>query len=334
MAPGSSLRRECVLCYLDRVNMSYAIVPMSEQFGWGPSEKGAMLSAFFWGYVASQWIGASASSAYGAKRVLGFATLGWSVVTACLPLATSLRAFIVMRVALGLFEGVTFPTIYHFFANWVTPGARSRAIGSLQIGNQAGTIAAAILCPAILDSPSLGWKYIFYLFSLVGLAWCVLWSLKGIDPIKANESPTASTSLANTASVKTMLRMPGVRAICVCHFCYNYIHYLLISWLPTYYHDVLGVAKGSLWLTVVPFLSMAICAQIACYWADSLIVKGMSKLEVRQKFTAFGFCGAGIGLLVFPTFTSPAAATIVAVVSLGCLSPIGWFRCVEVRHCK
>lgn len=37
-----------VLCNLDRVNMSIAILPMSEQYGWSSATMGLVQSSFFW----------------------------------------------------------------------------------------------------------------------------------------------------------------------------------------------------------------------------------------------------------------------------------------------
>lgn len=38
----------------DRTNISVAIIPMANEFKWTNSEQGAILSAFFWGYMMTQ----------------------------------------------------------------------------------------------------------------------------------------------------------------------------------------------------------------------------------------------------------------------------------------
>ena len=45
------------ICYADRSNISTAIIPMSEQFGWEPSWQGLILSMFFLGYLLTQMLG-------------------------------------------------------------------------------------------------------------------------------------------------------------------------------------------------------------------------------------------------------------------------------------
>ena len=59
-----------VLCNLDKVNMSVAIVPMSASFGWTSVEKGLVQSAFFWGYAFTQIPGGWLAQKYGGKLVL------------------------------------------------------------------------------------------------------------------------------------------------------------------------------------------------------------------------------------------------------------------------
>ncbi len=39
------------ICYIDRVNMSVAIIPMAEDLGWGMQMQGTILSSFFVGYL-------------------------------------------------------------------------------------------------------------------------------------------------------------------------------------------------------------------------------------------------------------------------------------------
>ena len=45
------------ICYADRSNISTAIIPMSEQFGWETSWQGIILSMFFLGYLLTQLLG-------------------------------------------------------------------------------------------------------------------------------------------------------------------------------------------------------------------------------------------------------------------------------------
>ena len=39
-----------MLCYIDRVNISIAIIPLAHAKGYSEAERGLILSSFFWGF--------------------------------------------------------------------------------------------------------------------------------------------------------------------------------------------------------------------------------------------------------------------------------------------
>ena len=78
-----------VLCNLDKVNMSVAIAPMAESFGWTSVEKGLVQSAFFWGYAFTQIPGGWLAQKYGGKFVLFAGVILWSFGTPSPPRARS-----------------------------------------------------------------------------------------------------------------------------------------------------------------------------------------------------------------------------------------------------
>lgn len=43
-----------LLCNMDRVNMSIAILPMASEYHWSPTTVGLIQSSFFWGYLLTQ----------------------------------------------------------------------------------------------------------------------------------------------------------------------------------------------------------------------------------------------------------------------------------------
>ncbi|CDY66595.1 BnaCnng51590D, partial [Brassica napus] len=58
-----------VICNMDKVNLSIAIIPMSHQFGWSSSVAGLVQSSFFWGYALSQLPGGWLSKIFGGRFV-------------------------------------------------------------------------------------------------------------------------------------------------------------------------------------------------------------------------------------------------------------------------
>ncbi|GFS35692.1 phosphate transporter 4;5 [Actinidia rufa] len=97
-----------VICNMDKVNLSVAIIPMSHQFGWNSSMAGLVQSSFFWGYALSQLPGGWLAKIFGGRKVLKIGVLTWSLATALVPfLAGFMPGLILSRILVGIGEGVS-----------------------------------------------------------------------------------------------------------------------------------------------------------------------------------------------------------------------------------
>ena len=97
-----------LLCYIDRIIISLAIIEMKPEFGWDDSAKGTILSAFFVGYLVMQVLGGLLANKFGGRNVFLWAVLIWSAFT----IATALLRLILhfqcsfLRVLLWALERV------------------------------------------------------------------------------------------------------------------------------------------------------------------------------------------------------------------------------------
>src|SRR5579863_7432615 len=94
------------LCYIDRVSISIAIIPLAHQFNFDSAARGVILSAFFWGYLWPQMLGGWIADRLGGKRVLAAGVAIWSAATFFTPpaAAVSFTLLLVMRATLGVGE--------------------------------------------------------------------------------------------------------------------------------------------------------------------------------------------------------------------------------------
>ncbi len=89
-----------VLCNMDKVNMSVAVIPMASELGWSATDRGLVSSAFFWGYSLTQVPAGWLSTRIGGARILFAGVLLWSLGTLIAPPAAnvSLLALCATRV--------------------------------------------------------------------------------------------------------------------------------------------------------------------------------------------------------------------------------------------
>ena len=170
------------ICYIDRVNISVAIIPMQQQFGWSEAQVGIVFSSFYFGYMFTMILGGYLADKYGGKYVLGFGVLAWSLFTFLTPIFAyqGFFAIFLIRVLLGLGEGVAFPSIHSLYARWIPFTERTRVIAITNSGISAGTVFGFAVTTIIITMYS--WELVFYLFGLLGIIWSFFW-FKGFSNI-------------------------------------------------------------------------------------------------------------------------------------------------------
>lgn len=317
------------ICYIDRVNISVAIIPMAEEFGWDQTTRGIVLSSFFYGYLATQVFGGWLADRFGGKIVLGIGVVWWSVFTLITPPAAALSFTVLFlaRVGMGLGEGVAFPAIYNLYARWIPKQERARAAALNASGVPLGTVGALLLTPTIVIA--LGWPWVFYLFGILGFVWYGLWhvlttdtpdSHPGVPPselefIRDNVPPIPKNETIPWAQ---LLSKVPVWAIIINHFCSNWGFYVLLTWLPTYFTQALGVDLSQVGLyTILPWLAMFLMANVAGWVADKLIESGLSVTFVRKLMQTIGFLGPTIFLSLIGSVSSAPQAIAYMCCALG-----------------
>ncbi|MGH8598230.1 MAG: MFS transporter, partial [Gammaproteobacteria bacterium] len=298
----------CFICYIDRVNISVAVLAMQEQYAWTETTKGLVLSSFFIGYLlfmpTSGWL----ANRFGGRRVLGIAVLWWSLWTVLTPpaAALSLTALVFARIAMGLGEAATFPAIYNLYGRWVPVVERSRAVSFLVAGIPAGTLFALTTTGWIIKD--YGWPWVFYGFGAVGFIWCLFWFPNSYDRPADHPrmSPPESALLGALAPPDTpppvpwrrLLTAPAVWALIINHLCTNWVFYMLLAWLPSYFRKVLGlsIAQSGLY-AAGPWLTMFAVGVCSGWIADRIVKAGVELTNVRKIMQITGLVGAALCML-------------------------------------
>lgn len=316
------------VCYIDRVNISVAILPMAEEFGWDASTQGAILSSFFFGYLLMQLGGGWLADRFGGKLILALGVLIWSIFTIITPPAAlfGLSILIVARIGMGLGEAVTFPSIYSIYSRWIPAEQRAKAVAFTNSGIPIGTVFALVVTPIIVLQ--LGWEWAFYLFGMVGILWIFAWqkwvtTLPEQHPtISADELEHIRNNAATSGTIKEtppfgmFLRNKAVWAIIVAHFCNNWTLYVILSWLPKYVNEGLGIAFAAVGIvSMLPHITSFLCLNIAGNIADRLIISGMDVTHVRKLMQTVAFGGLAICLFAIGHVDSAWAA--IGILCLG-----------------
>jgi len=338
------------ICYIDRVSISVAVIPMAEQYHWSNTTKGWVLSSFFIGYLLAMIPGGWLSGRYGGRLVLGVALVLWSLFTLVTPIAAgvSLGTLIVVRIGMGLGEAATFPASMTLFARWLPAGERTRAVAFNLGGISLGTVFGLAVAGAVVAA--WGWSAIFYLFGAAGVGFALLWFMlvhdrPAVHPTIGADERALLADCVDTAGAPheptpwaELLSHPAVWAVAVNHFCSTWLLYLMLTWLPSYFRDVqhLGIANSGLF-SVGPWVTMFLCGNLAAYVADRMIARGTGVTAVRKIMQCTGLLGSSVALLAASQAATPGMALLTLCAALGLLS-LTWagFACnhldIAPRH--
>ncbi|WP_318505041.1 MFS transporter [Bacillus sp. T3] len=168
-----------LVLYMDRSNMSMAGSSMMEYYNWNSIEFGLVSTAFFIGYAITQMPGGRLADRFGGGKIVVFGAFVWSFFVFITPFASTLSMMLLIRMFMGLGEGVALPAIHSILGKWIPKSETGKATGLVQAGLPLGIAITMPLATWVIQTWN--WQMVFYTFSFVAIIWCILWWTFGKD---------------------------------------------------------------------------------------------------------------------------------------------------------
>ena len=313
------------LSSLDRVAMSVALVPMSEELGYTDTVKGSISSLFSLGYGLGIVPSGLLLASFSPRLIMAVGISLWSLGTIATPMAAAqnnMTFLLGARAMIGASESVVIPTVQRLLSSWVPPEKKSLAVASVFAGFQTGTILAYSLSPFLIDQFD-DWRAIFFIYGGFGLLYLVPWlafaknapdcvadtsstmEVVALKTTNDNNSEVQSPSsvfengknILLSAPWKDFAKSKGVWAMFLAHAANNWGLYNNLSWTPTFYAEQYGLnVKESAILLVVPSIAGAIGGLTAGTLADTILEK--SEATKVDDVTRIRKCFQGLALFV------------------------------------
>jgi sugar phosphate permease len=317
--------------FVARSGMAICGPTLMKTYGWNTLQFGWISTAFFIGYAITMFPAGELSDKFGGGRLLMFGTLWWAVFSFLTPMGTTLGMMMLLRILVGIGQGVIIPANFSVLANWIPKGESGKSSGILQMGCPAGIALSMIAAATIIEH--FGWKCVFYLYALLGPVWCIIWFISGSDHpaqdkkitdaelayIRAGQITEESKSSKGTQSIslsrKEIFSTPSVWGCALCFFCTTYLFSLFMSWLPTYFALGKGIdLQQSATYTMIPYL-----AAIIAYPLGGILADQASRCfgeNIGRKFCPIiGLLLAGIFLIIAMKTTSLHTAVLLIATS-------------------
>lgn len=237
--------------------MPLLIPSVAAEKGWSKTDSGTILSSFFWGYTLTQVLGGYFSDKYGGQRVIYSAAVLWAVITFLMP---ELMAFpgkgdpwnitfvVLVRILNGSAQGVHFPAMMSVVSQNLGASERTSFFSILTSGGAVGTLVTGTLGSFLLDY--FGWATAFRIFGIASLSWAIFLRHFTLSQDKSrivNLSDRLQWATDGEYSEEVpwlkLLTRSSVWACILTHACQNNCFFVLLSWMPTYFHDNFPHAK-------------------------------------------------------------------------------------------
>ncbi len=330
--------------YFDRVNLSVSHAALFTVFGISDITFGYLSGAYNWTYALCQLPIGVILDRLGVRRVGRISTLLWSVASFAAALAPGIPALFGARFLLGVGEAPTFPANAKAVGLWFPPQERGLATA---LADAAAKFASALGVPILgVVLLTLGWRWSFALTGLLSLAYFFAFTRFYRDPcqdphlteperlyieavplVPHQSQPPRDDWAHPPASLAYLLRSRKVLGLSFGYGAYNYTFYLLLTWLPSYLSQALGVdLLHSFLYTGVPWLFATVTDLAAGWLADTLIQRGRDPGLVRKSIIVFGMV-CGLGILGAADAHTPLRALLWISLSLGGLAaaaPVAW----------
>ncbi len=307
--------------YFDRNNLSLALPRLAQDFGWSDREVGSkgelLLAAFFLSYGLSNILLSPFAERFGPKRSVMVAIGAFSLVTILsAPLGYSFTALIVLRLLLGVAEGVHIPMLSAITSRWFLPSERSRANAIWGSGILlSSAIAPLIIVPLI---QVLNWRLTFAFLGIGGMLLSIplVYFLVQDRPLHQDWQDTVviatfeevrKTPLSNYRRTRRFwVAVVGGSLNAFCAFG-------LLNWLPIYLNRAKNIDFEQLgWPLALIFTTGIVGIALMAYLGD--------KLQQRTQLAGIGFAIAGVMVYLASTTSRIDLVVLYFAIAVFCQS--------------
>ncbi|XP_031780502.1 solute carrier family 17 member 9 [Nasonia vitripennis] len=302
------------LVYATRTSVPLLVPIIGKEREWSKTDSGTVLSSFFWGYTMTQVLGGYVSDRIGGQRIMWIAAIGWGISTFLLPDiislfskddAYSIETIAFARLINGAFQGMHFPSMISLTSQRLSEGERASFFSLVTSGSALGTLLTGVLGSYVLESYK--WDTVFRLLGCISVAWTFV--LIYYSLLLNGRTTTNKQSSSNKLPIRELITKAPFWSCVIGHACQNNCFFILLSWMPTYFHDTFPEVKSWIvnmvpWLASVPsiFLGRAI--------SEKLIKTGYSITATRKIIQTTCFTIQAINLLFLAATNSSDKAIL------------------------
>jgi sugar phosphate permease len=331
-----------LVMFLDRAFIGTATPSIMLEFGMDKISMGWSASAFNWAYALFQIPGGWMADRFGSRIVLAGAITWWSLFTAGTGLAWGAGSLAIMRGLFGMGEAAAWPSASRALGRWLPPSQRAFGQGFQHAGSRFGAALAPTTVAYVMAW--WGWRQVFYIFGAIGIGVAAAWHFyyrdlprdhSGVNQAELELLGGAKSPLPKRAVPwRRILRSSDLWFLSILYFCYGWVLWMYLQWLPTYLSEVRHFSGIKMGLGASLPLVGATVSNVAGGWISDRLARAWGDLRrgrVVVSITGFLIAGVAIlpGVLVDNAAVGLACLTI-ALAGLELTVAVSWALCLDI----
>lgn len=331
-----------MITYLDRVCFSTTASEMSAELGLSLEQIGLAGTCFVLGYVLFEIPGGWLADRFGARAMLTRIVIWWSGFTALTGIAWNQSSLVAIRFLFGCGEAGAFPGATSAIARWFPRNELARAQSVVMFGSRIGFAMTSWIVIALMSS--YGWRAVYWIFAVLGLAWSVGWAAwyrdtpeghrsVGPDELALIQEQRAASERRARIPWGALLTNRNIWALCGMYSGYTWGLYFYIQWLPTYLRQGRGVELPEIGPMAAAVLISGAVANLLGGWVSDRLTPRLGIRSSRRIPAVAGLLAAGIFLALAATAESNVLALTCLGLSFGCaelILAITWATCLDI----
>jgi ACS family hexuronate transporter-like MFS transporter len=315
--------------YVDRQIVSVLKPVLKAEFSLDDGGYAMILNVFTICYAVMYPVSGWMVDKFGAKVVMFFGVITWSLACIGGGLSRSIGQFGFFRGLLGAAEPTNFPAQLKVITIWF-PGKLRATANSLCV---AGSSIGAIIAPPVIAWLALkyNWQTAFIAMGAIGLVIAVLWKLIYQDPpqyILQEATQSTGTTASTSFEWRQLWGTKSLWGILLIRFVSDPVWYFCLFWLPGYLQEQSGLSLAQVGMFGwIPFLFADLGAIGTSAWSDKMVRRGMEPLKARKRMlTKVAFLGPLCALTPY----LPNAWVTLAVFSVVAIACLSWLFSISV----
>jgi MFS family permease len=277
----------CYICaYLDRVNVGFAKLQMSDALGFSDAVYGLGAGIFFIGYFLFEIPSNLLLHRYGARRCISRIMILWGIISISMLWVETPAMFYFLRFLLGAAEAGFFPGVILYLTYWFPLSRRGRVVALFATAVAIASVIGAPLSSYIMQAMDgvrawAGWQWLFFLEGLPSVVFGIAAFLYLDDRVadarwlteaeKARIAADLATDIKHVThtGILEALQAPRVWLMSGIYFAFVMGLYGLNFWLPTIVRDLGYESLITIgYVSAIPFGAAAISMVIVGRSAD------------------------------------------------------------------